>query len=115
MDPSSVPLDGTRFRMESSTASTVDPDAPTRFDYREADGVIWGDYAGDTVRTGRFVGRRRGDRIEIAFAHALVAGGEVVSGASESRIEADDLGAARLVEDFTIEGVAHRSVCVVER
>ena len=115
MDPSTVPLDGVRFRMESSTASAVDPAAPTRFVYHEADGVVWGEYAGDTVRTGRFVGRRAGDRIDIAFAHAPVTGGDVVTGESSSRIETDAAGAVRLIEDFAVEGVAHRSVCVVER
>ena len=115
MDPSTVPLDGVRFRMESSTASAVDPAAPTRFVYHEADGVVWGEYAGDTVRTGRFVGRRAGDRIEIAFAHAPETGGDVVTGESSSRIETDAAGAVRLIEDFAVEGVAHRSVCVVER
>ena len=68
-------LDGRVFDMVSSTASRVDPDAPTRFRYSEADGVVWGEYTGDTVTDGRFVGTRAGDRLEVSFTHALVAGG----------------------------------------
>ena len=109
-------LDGRVFDMASSTASRVDPDAPTRFAYHEADGVVWGEYRGDTVREGRFVGVRRLGRIDVSFVHALVAG-SVVSGAATSRIEADPdrPGAVRLVEDFEVEGTGHRSVCVEVR
>ena len=90
----------------------IDPDAPTRFAYREAAGVVWGDYRGDTVREGRFVAVRRGDEIDVSFVHAL-ASGEVVAGGATSRIEADPdrPGALLLVEDFAVDGIAHRSVC----
>jgi hypothetical protein len=109
-------LDGRVFDMASSTASRVDPDAPTRFRYSEADGVVWGDYRGDTVREGRFVAVRRGDEIDVSFVHALVAGG-VVSGSATSRIEADPEhpDALRLVEDFEVDGVQHRSICTEVR
>ena len=102
--------------MASSTASRVDPDAPTRFRYSEADGVVWGGYRGDTVREGRFVAVRRGDEIDVSFVHALVAGG-VVSGSATSRIEADPEhpDALRLVEDFEVDGVQHRSICTEVR
>jgi hypothetical protein len=105
-------LDGRVFDMVSSTASRVDPGAPTRFAYHEADGVVWGDYRGDTVREGRFVAVRRGDDIDVSFVHALVAGG-VVDGTAKSRVEADPdrPGAVLLVEDFEVDGVLHRSVC----
>jgi hypothetical protein len=104
-------LDGRVFDMVSSTASRVDPDAPTRFVYHEADGVLWGEYSGDTVTTGRFVGTRSGDLIEVRFVHAPVAGGEPVSGGARSRIERDEHGRLRLVEDFEVDGVPHLSVC----
>ena len=107
-------LDGRRFTLASSTASAVDPEAPTWFEYHEADGLVWGDYAGDTVSTGHFVGiRSAGDRIEVSFAHALSAGG-TATGTSSSRIERDEgvLGMLRLVEDFEVDGRRHRSVCV---
>jgi hypothetical protein len=109
-------LDGRVFDMVSSTASRVDPDAPTRFDYHEAQGVVWGGYRGDTVLEGRFVAVRRGDEIDVSFVHALVAGG-VVSGSATSRIEADPgrPGTLLLVEDFAVDGVLHRSVCAEVR
>ncbi len=103
-------LDGRTFDMASSTASRVDPDRPTRFRYRESEGVVSGDYTGDTVTVGRFVGTRVGDRLEVAFVHALVAGGAVVSGTAVSRIEAGPDG-LRLVEEFELDGVARTSVC----
>jgi hypothetical protein len=106
-------LDGRVFDMVSSPASRVDAAAPTRFAYREADGVVWGDYRGDTVREGRFVGVRRGNEIDVSFVHALL-DGRVVAGAATSRIEPvpERPGALRLVEEFEVDGVAHRSVCV---
>jgi hypothetical protein len=105
-------LEGRVFDLVSSTASRVDPDAPTRFVYHEADGVVWGEYRGDTVREGRFVATRRDDEIDVSFVHALVTGG-VVAGAATSRIEPDPerQGALRLVEDFEVDGVQHRSIC----
>ncbi|MBW4042147.1 MAG: hypothetical protein HIU86_08470 [Acidobacteria bacterium] len=96
--------------MVSSTASRVDPEAPTRFRYHEASGVVWGEYAGDTVSEGRFVGVRTGDRLVVSFVHALVRDGDVVSGSAGSRIELADAG-MRLVEDFEIDGVPQVSVC----
>jgi hypothetical protein len=109
-------LDGRVFDLVSSTASRVDPEAPTRFAYFEADGVVWGDYRGDTVREGRFVAVRRRNEIDVTFVHALVTGG-VVSGSATSRIEEDPdrPGALLLVEDFAVDGVPHRSVCAEVR
>lgn len=104
-------LDGRRFVLQSSTNSRVDPDAPSVFDYHEQDGIVWGDYRGDTVTFGRFVARRVGDVIDVAFVHRLVSTGEVVSGDSTSSIEVGDDG-LRLVERFRIDGVDHESVCV---
>ena len=103
-------LDGRTFDMVSSTASRVDPDAPTRFRYSEANGVVWGEYTGDTVSTGRFVGSRDGSRLEVAFVHALVGGGAPVSGPAVSRIERVGDG-LRLVEDFEAHGEPQVSIC----
>ena len=108
---SSPSLDGVAFRMLSSTASHVDPDAPTSFYYRQSGAMVWGEYTGDTVTTGRFIGRLVGDRIEISFAHALVADAEVVMGAAVSAIERRDDGLLYLVEEFEKDGDAHVSVC----
>ncbi|WP_246083467.1 hypothetical protein [Nonomuraea diastatica] len=105
-------LNGRKFVMVSSTASDVDPDSPTEFQYWEADGVVWGHYSGDTVTHGRFVGTRDGDLVSISYAHALKAGGKA-GGHSSSRVEAGDDGRLRLVEEFTFEGddTVHVSVC----
>lgn len=102
-------LDGRVFAMVSSTASRVDPDAPTVFRYAEREGILWGEYAGDTVTVGRFVGVRDGDAIRVSFAHALVAGGSA-SGDAVSVIEEGPDG-LRLVERFEVDGRPQESVC----
>jgi hypothetical protein len=104
-------LDGRRFAMVSSTASAVDPASPTVFDYREADGLVWGEYRGDTVRAGRFVGRRQADRVSIRFVHVVAETGALVDGAAESRIEAHE-DRLRLVEEFRTDDGDQVSVCV---
>ena len=111
---SDLDLDGRRFAMVSSTASTVDPASPTVFDYHERDGMVWGEYEGDTVRIGRFVGTRSERRISIRFTHVVDATGAVVGGAAESRIEPHDDG-LRLVEDFRTADGDQVSVCVEVR
>jgi hypothetical protein len=111
---SDLALDGRRFAMVSSTASEVDASSPTVFDYHERDGMVWGEYEGDTVRIGRFVGTREERRISIRFTHVVAATGAVVSGAAESRVEphADGL---RLVEDFRTADGDQVSVCAEVR
>jgi hypothetical protein len=104
-------LDGRRFVMESSTHSTVNPDAPSRFRYSERDGVIWGEYDGDTVTFGRFVGTRVHNSLTVSFVHVMAADGTVVAGTGGSVIEASG-GGVRLVEHFRVDGVDHVSVCV---
>jgi hypothetical protein len=104
-------LDGRTFKLVSSTASAVDADAPSVFHYFERDGVVWGDYTGDTVTTGRFVGTREDDAITVSFVHSLAATGAVVGGTSASTIERDG-ETLKLVENFEIDGAAHVSVCV---
>ena len=105
-------LDGRTFKMLSSTTSAVNPDAPSTFRYFEQDGVIWGDYTGDTVTFGRCVGTRDGDTIRVSFVHVLTATGEVVSGNGVSEIERDDDGMLRLVERYEMHGAPQLSVCV---
>jgi hypothetical protein len=106
-----IDLDRRVFDMVSSTASRVDPDSPTRFTYYEADGVLWGDYAGDTVDVGRFCGTREQDTIDISFVHRGRSG-DVVRGSAQSRIERDDAGILTLVEDFVApDGSPAVSVC----
>ncbi|WP_228495863.1 hypothetical protein [Microbacterium sp. VKM Ac-2870] len=105
-------LDDLRFAMVSSTASTVDADAPTVFQYHQEGSLVWGEYTGDTVSEGRFVGEMIDDQVRVAFAHALAVDGTVVRGEAVSRAEIDDAGRVRLVEDFAVDGVDHVSVCV---
>ena len=103
-------LTDTEFIMESSTASAVDPTAPTRFWYSENRGLIWGNYVGDTVTEGRFVGVRNERTLTVQFVHTLKADGAHVSGSSTSEIEGEP-GSLRLVEAFVIDGDDHVSVC----
>lgn len=114
--PSATELDlnGLRFAMVSSTAGEVDRSSPTVFDYHERDGMIWGEYQGDTVRVGRFVGTRRERRISIRFTHVVDVTGEVVGGTAESRIEPHGDG-LRLVEDFRTADGDQISICAQVR
>lgn len=105
-------LDGLEFRMVSSTASRVDSASPTVFRYRQSGRLLWGEYDGDTVATGRFVGSVAGARLTVSFAHAPADGGSVVTGAAVSVVERRGDGLLYLVEDFEKDGSAHRSVCV---
>lgn len=94
--------------MISSTAGRVDPDGPTEFAYRGADGIIWGAYTGDTVVHGRFVGIRDSDRIELTYVHLLKDGGRA-GGHSSSRIETLPGGRLRPVEEFRFPGTTRRT------
>ncbi len=105
-------LDGRVFVMESSTASVVDPDSPSRFEYHERDGVIWGDYDGDTVTFGRFIGTRVDDTLDVRFVHVGRESGAVSMGTSVSTVEPGDGGLLRLVERFVLDGADHVSVCL---
>src|SRR3546814_18353859 len=109
---SPIDLDGLRFAMVSSTASIVDPHSPTIFTYHQDGRLVWGEYTGDTVTEGRFVGSVEGDIVGISFAHALAADGTVVRGSAESRVERAEGGPIRLVEPFAVDGVDHESFCV---
>jgi hypothetical protein len=100
------------FKMISSTTSTVDPDAPSVFRYFERDGILWGDYTGDTVTIGRFVGTRTDDVIWVSFVHVLMADGSVVTGDGESTIERTEDGLLRLVEHYEMHGAPQLSICV---
>jgi hypothetical protein len=105
-------LDGLHFDMISSTASDVSLEAPTRFFYRQHGSLVWGEYTGDTVTQGRMVGRVVENRVEISFAHALLADGSVVMGSAVSVAEVQPDGLLHLIEKFDKDGVTHHSVCV---
>ncbi len=107
----SAPLDGKYFDMISSTSSVVAEDAPTRFLYREDSGVLWGEYVGDTVAVGRFVGRREDDVLHISFVHHGI-DGSTAQGSATSTLSTDDDGRLILTEEFaTPDGAQHVSVC----
>lgn len=104
-------LDGKIFDMVSSTASVVSDLAPTRFHYSERDGVVWGEYRGDTVTEGRFCGSRDGDTLRVAFVHRST-GGALVSREATSTISREADGRLLLTEDFAgADGSPQVSVC----
>ena len=104
-------LHGRVFDLQSSSASAVQAEAPTRFRYFEEDGVIWGDYAGDTVKLGKFTGKRNGPRIELAYSHSNIAG-DVIFGNAHSEISVDPSGKLRLTEHFKgVDGTDQLSIC----
>lgn len=105
-------LDGRNFIMESSTNSIVDPSSPSTFSYFERDGVVWGDYVGDTVTFGRMVGTRVGNDLRISFVHVTADHGSVVSGTGSSVVETQPDGSLRLVESFRLDDIEHVSICV---
>jgi hypothetical protein len=110
IDPLS--LDATSFVLEVSSASTVDAVAPTRFDFSERTGVVWGEYRGDTVTTGHCVGVRTGSTLNEYFVHELVRTGETLMGDSSTEVRVRADGSLELVEEFVLDGTPGRSVCV---
>jgi hypothetical protein len=110
--PDTLSLDGGIYIMESSTASAVDPLAPTRFWYSENHGLIWGNYTGDTVTEGRFIGTRAGREVTVHFVHTMKSDGSHVTGSSVSTISDEPGQPRRLVENFRIDGADHVSICV---
>jgi len=104
-------LNNRSFDLQSSSASVVAQD-PTRFHYFEDGGVLWGDYAGDTVTLGRFAGKRTGSDIELSFVHSTTAG-DVVFGSARSRISRQANGKFKLTEFFKgTDGTDQISVCL---
>ncbi|MFC4224194.1 hypothetical protein [Lysinibacter cavernae] len=104
-------LNGLSFAMVSSTTSAVDPNAPTVFRYFEENGVLWGDYTGDTVLTGRFAGQRTGDTATIFFTHRST-DQSLRSGSATSVISRASDGALRLTEFYQFTpGKDEFSVC----
>ncbi|MBH0054040.1 hypothetical protein I6E74_07640 [Salinibacterium sp. SWN139] len=100
------------FVLVSSSGSAVSTESPTRFRYHQDGHMIWGQYYGDTVSVGRFVGRRSGNVVSISFAHRLVSGGEVVLGHAESTIQWNAEGTLELYETFDKDGQPQVSICV---
>lgn len=105
-------LNGTSFVLESSTASTVSETAPTRFEFNENSGIIWGHYFGDTVTGGRCVGRYNDGVLEEYFVHHVVASDATLLGDSTTTVKQREDGRLELIEDFVLDGVPGYSVCV---
>ncbi|MGV8876025.1 MAG: hypothetical protein ACOH1K_00785 [Rhodoglobus sp.] len=121
MNSVSAPLSGAKpvpesindreFVMTASSGSSVSATTPTVFCYHQEGQLVWGEYIGDTVTFGRFVGRRDGDTLAIRFAHKPSSGAEVVLGEATSVIQWAADGTLELYETFEKDGVAHVSVC----
>ena len=109
----SVSLDGTVFEMLHSSTSAVASD-PTRFSYFENEGVVWGDYVGDTVVEGRFAGVREGDTVRLSYNHRSVSGALTHGNAVTIVSRAAD-GALRLTEFYGSAAGHETSVCVEVR
>ncbi|WP_125610826.1 hypothetical protein [Specibacter cremeus] len=116
-DPSGTTVDalhlnGRTFDLQSSSASVVATGHATRFHYFEEGGVLWGDYAGDTVKLGRFAGKRVGSRIELAFVHSTTSDA-VVFGSATSEISRERDGKLKLTEFFKgPDGTDQTSICL---
>ncbi|MBH0098968.1 hypothetical protein I6E68_07435 [Salinibacterium sp. NSLL150] len=114
LDPaqrSSPQLDGTTFILEESTASTVSAE-PTQFEFDENSGVVWGFYFGDTVTAGRCVGRYRDGVLDEFFVHHVIASDATLLGDSSTSLGSRADGRLELVEEFVLDGVPGKSVCV---
>ncbi len=105
-------LDGMSFLLETSTASTVSDAEPTRFDFHENSGVVWGRYFGDTVTAGYCVGRNRGGILDEYFVHHVKASDATLLGDSTTTVRQRADGTLELIEDFVLDGVPGYSVCV---
>lgn len=104
-------LHGRVFDLQSSSASAVQASTPTRFKYFEEKGVVWGEYAGDTVTIGRLAGTRSATSITLAYAHRTLMG-SVVFGNAISKISVDANGKFRLTEYFKgVDGTDQLSIC----
>lgn len=97
--PVDVSLDGRTFRMLSSTTSEVDLAEPTVFRYSEREGVLWGDYSGDTVIEGRFAGVREGETVRLSYNHRSKSGA-LTHGNAVTEISRVDDGKLRLTEFY---------------
>lgn len=105
-------LDGKVFDMVSSTASAVSSAQPTRFRYHQSGSMLWGEYDGDTVLNGRFVGTRADDRIAIRFVHVSEFG-DLFQGKATALVTRDSDGLLVLLETFRDgDGKIHTSECV---
>jgi len=109
--PASESINDREFLLTSSSGSAVSATSPTRFRYHQDGQQIWGEYFGDTVMLGRFVGKRDGEAISIRFAHRPLSGADVVLGEAHSTIQWNASGELELYETFEKDGQSHVSIC----
>ncbi|EAR25368.1 hypothetical protein A20C1_03856 [marine actinobacterium PHSC20C1] len=112
MNPVPESINDREFVMTYSSGSAVSPTAPTRFRYRQEGEMVWGEYVGDSVSLGRFVGRRDGNELTIRFAHRPSSGADVVLGEAHSTIRWNQEGQLELYETFEKDGASHVSKCI---
>ncbi|SCG72463.1 hypothetical protein [Micromonospora coxensis] len=105
-------LDGRRF---AAVADVVAGEVGTEtvFTYREADGEVWADYAGGSIRRGHLVGTRHGDRLDFRYVQ-LNADGQTSSGHCVSEVSMLPDGRLRLRETWWWESRPGSGVSVVE-
>ncbi|MEV4489592.1 hypothetical protein AB0K04_05675 [Micromonospora coxensis] len=105
-------LDGRRF---AAVADVVAGEVGTEtvFTYREADGEVWADYAGGSIRRGHLVGTRHGDRLDFRYVQ-LNTDGQTSSGHCVSEVSVLPDGRLRLHETWWWESRPGSGVSVVE-
>ncbi|RLP76399.1 hypothetical protein D9V32_05890 [Mycetocola tolaasinivorans] len=105
-----VSLNNVVFEMVTSTTSVVAAE-PTLFRYFENEGVVWGDYTGDTVIEGRFSGIREGDTLHMSYNHRSK-NGNLVHGNDTTIVSRQADGLLRLTEFYVgANGEPQLSVC----
>ena len=110
---SSAPsVDGRRFAGVSNSGDG-EVGRTTVFDYHEADGLVWAEYAGGAVRLGRLAGTREGDVLRFRYVHVST-DGTSGSGRCEARLEVLDDGRLRSHETWAWESRPGTGESVVE-
>lgn len=104
-------LDSKTFAMTESSQSGADASNLTFFHYCEKEGVVWGDFCGGVVSTGRMVGERVGETLKLTFTYRTDEG-KLISGAATTQIGLTARGTMCLHETFIgIDGKEHTSYC----
>lgn len=106
-------LDGLDFAPEADPEGG-EVNTSTRFRYREADGVIWADYAGGEIVRGHLVGTRDGDRLDFRYVQ-LRRDGRTSSGHCVSTVVELPDGRLRLDETWEWESQDGKGTSVVEQ
>jgi hypothetical protein len=85
----------------------------TRFEYHEAHGVIWADYAGGDVVRGHLVGTRAGDLLDFRYVQLKQDGTTACGHCRSTVVELPD-GRVRLEESWQWESQHGSGTSVVE-